>query len=145
MFTVKLSMFARSGSYAASALRSVSGRAGAAGGINSMSGVMRACWLAGISSPHSISSRYCVLRRSLLLIYIGVQVFKKFKHTKFFVSPNLFSTQKKNIHAQLLSNVHTQTPEHSTGLSINGMFTVFTLLWYGSIVCSLEGSQGPLY
>ena len=144
MFTVKLSMFARSGSYAASALRSVSGRAGAAGGINSMSGVMRAAWLAGISLSHSISSRYCVLRRSLLLIYIVVQVFKKFKHTKFFVSPNLFSTQK-NIHAQLLSNVHTQTPEHSTGLSINGMFTVFTLLWYGSIVCSLEGSQGPLY
>ena len=77
MFTVKFSMFARSGSYAASALRSVIGRAGAAGGSNSMSGVMRAAWLTEISLSHSISSRYYVLRIILLLIYIFLQVFKK--------------------------------------------------------------------
>jgi hypothetical protein len=93
IFTVRLSIFVRSGSYAASALRSVSGRAGTAGGSNSTSGVIRATWLSLISLSKSISSRCCELAISLLLIYIVLQVIKKVQHTKFFVSPNLFSIQ----------------------------------------------------
>ena len=42
MCTVRFCMSARSGSYAASALRSVDGRTGAAGGIIYISGVIRA-------------------------------------------------------------------------------------------------------
>ena len=42
IFTVRLSILARSGNYAASALRSVYGKAGTAGGVSSPSGQITA-------------------------------------------------------------------------------------------------------
>ncbi len=77
MWTVRFCMFARSGSYAARARRSVDWRSGAAGGIIYISGVMRSYWLAGISFSTYIASRYCELSISLLLIYIISQLIKK--------------------------------------------------------------------
>jgi hypothetical protein len=95
MWTVRFCISARSGSYAARALRSADGRAGAAGGIIYTSGVMRAYWLAGISSPTYISSRYCEFSISLLLIYIVLQLIKKVQiPTFYFVAPIFLHLQK---------------------------------------------------
>ena len=95
MWTVRFCISAKSGSYAANARRSADGRAGAAGGSIYTSGVIRACWLAGISAPTFISSRWRELRISLLLICIFTQLIEKIQTpTIFFVSPIFLHLQK---------------------------------------------------
>jgi hypothetical protein len=112
MLTVRLSRLFRSGSWAASACRSIYGMAGTAGGISCPLSMMELD--ADTSASQSISSLCCVFNTILLRILIYT-INQKTANTKLTLFHQDFYTLKK-FHAQLCQNVHTQTPKHSTGL-----------------------------
>jgi hypothetical protein len=92
---VRFYIWERSGSYAASALRSTGAMLGMAGGAI-FALAMAISLEQSSSSPHCMAYCYSGSSMSLLLILVGImlQIIQKNAHTKdFFLKPKFFKTQ----------------------------------------------------